>query len=137
MWIAEMTSYHKKRSTTEKKRLFRKTNCNWLSNEPWRDPRMQHLPIGMICRYLPRNLLDMVNSCQDVQSRPSVYIATVGGWWLTYTRSKVSSIAIEMNANRSAMERYQLFKNQKCQSSKVSNITGPITLEHIFRMDRN
>lgn len=48
-----------------------------LLNSRWAEP------IGMTCRYFPRNFEVMVNSCQQVQSRASQICATIGGWWLT------------------------------------------------------
>lgn len=38
-------------------------------------------PSGITCRYFPRNLVVMVNSCQHCQPAcPSQNCATMGGW---------------------------------------------------------
>lgn len=44
----------------------------------------QHLPKGMMDRYLPLNLLATVISCLRVQPRSEIaWCAAAGGWWLT------------------------------------------------------
>lgn len=51
----------------------------------WVNPRTHHLPSGMMERYLPLNLLEMVMSCHNVHPRLEyTWWAAAGGWWLTW-----------------------------------------------------
>lgn len=37
-------------------------------------------PLGIACKYLPRNFEDIENSCQQDHSLPEQYWAEIGGW---------------------------------------------------------
>lgn len=54
--------------------------CTFL---PW-ESTAPSSPSGMMERYFPRNLLEMVISCQRLQPfLESTWCAADGGWWLT------------------------------------------------------
>lgn len=49
------------------------------------------VPKGITCKYFPRNLEAIVNSCQHFHNFPSQYCASMGGWWETYSAINIRS----------------------------------------------